>query len=299
MNETLSTADGRPALRIERRLAHPPGKVWRALTEPEHLSRWYPFTATELDLRLGGLIRFDDGRGTVMDAVITELDPPRRFAFSQHAPEGMTRESDDLVRFELSPDGAGCVLVFTHVFDDRFAAASYASGWQVCLDALSAELDGVLPEPRRPSAESHDAYIERFGLDAGSAEETADGWQVRFERQLTRPAETVWALLTGGTGTDAPEPAVGGPVPRGFTAEGIPPGEVTAAERQAVLVYTWQSAGRTAGRVRWDLSPGTGHGARLVLTQTGPAEADTERGTALAAWRRRIAELAAQLRELP
>ena len=33
--------------RIERtvELAHPPAKVWKALTEPEHLREWAPFDA--------------------------------------------------------------------------------------------------------------------------------------------------------------------------------------------------------------------------------------------------------------
>ncbi|UMG93452.1 SRPBCC domain-containing protein [Nocardioides sp. TF02-7] len=32
----------RVGLRFERRLAHPPEKVWRALTESEHLRHWFP-----------------------------------------------------------------------------------------------------------------------------------------------------------------------------------------------------------------------------------------------------------------
>ncbi|MET8679730.1 SRPBCC family protein [Streptomyces sp. NPDC004647] len=296
MKETLTTVEGRPVLRIERRLSHPPEKVWRAITEPEHLSRWYPFTATELDLCLGGRIRFDDGRGTAMDAVVTELDPPRLFAFSTNAPAEMSRESADLVRFELSPEGAGCLLVFTQVFDDRYAAASYASGWQVCLDAMEAVVDGRPVEPGYPVAELHDAYFEKFGLDSGTVSETADGWLVRFERQLTQPAEKVWTLLTG---EESAGPEVGGPVPQSFTSAKVPAGAVTSVKAPALLEYEWRTGGHTGGRVRWELSSGTGHGARLVLTQTGPGGHRADRSTALAAWRKRIARLAEDLRGLP
>ena len=38
----LTQAGDRWQLRFERRLAHPPEKVWRALTEPEHLAAWFP-----------------------------------------------------------------------------------------------------------------------------------------------------------------------------------------------------------------------------------------------------------------
>ncbi|MEU6081239.1 SRPBCC family protein [Streptomyces sp. NPDC047108] len=294
MNETLTTADGRPVLRIERMLAHPREKVWRAVTEPEHLSRWYPFRATKLELRLGGKIRFDDGAGMTLDAVVTELDPPRLFAFSTRAPAEMPRESDDLIRFELSPEGTGCRLVFTHVFDDRYAAASYASGWQVCLDAFEAVVDDRPVEPGYPVPSLHDAYVEKFGLDGGVYSDTVDGWVVRFERQLTQPAERVWALLADGDGLGA-----GGTVPPGFTHGKVDAGTVTSVEEPELLEYAWESGGRTVGRVRWELTPGTGHGARLVLTQTGPAGLTAERHTALRAWKRRIARLAEDLRALP
>ena len=41
MNGTLSTVDGRPALSFERRLAHPVERVWRAVSEPDELARWF------------------------------------------------------------------------------------------------------------------------------------------------------------------------------------------------------------------------------------------------------------------
>ena len=33
--------DGRWRLRFTRTLEHPPEKVWRAITEPEHLAHWF------------------------------------------------------------------------------------------------------------------------------------------------------------------------------------------------------------------------------------------------------------------
>jgi uncharacterized protein YndB with AHSA1/START domain len=279
MNETLSTVDGRNVLRMERRLAHPPEKVWRAITEPGHLSQWYPFDVVEMDLRVGGKILFDDKHGTVMDAVITELDPPRIFAFSEHAPASMFREIDDLVHLELRPEAAGCLLIFTHVFDDRAAAASYASGWQVCLDVLEMVVDGKPVQlPGDDMAELHHAYIERFGLAEGTAEKTADGWQVRFERQLTKPIDEVWALLDGSAAT------VGAPAPQPFV-DGRAHGVVTAVEAPTSLEF------EDGGRVRWELSRGTGHGARLVVVETGLADPDA----ALASWRAHIERLATRL----
>jgi uncharacterized protein YndB with AHSA1/START domain len=41
MNGRLITVEARPALRCERRLAHSVERVWRAISEPEELRRWY------------------------------------------------------------------------------------------------------------------------------------------------------------------------------------------------------------------------------------------------------------------
>src|SRR3954447_12743839 len=39
----LEEHQGRWRLRFERRLAHPPERVWRAITEPDDLRAWFPF----------------------------------------------------------------------------------------------------------------------------------------------------------------------------------------------------------------------------------------------------------------
>ncbi|MEV4293193.1 SRPBCC family protein [Microbispora rosea] len=288
MNATLGMFGEQAALRMERRLAHPQEKVWRAVTEPDRLGQWFPFTVVEMDLRVGGKITFDGG-GTTMDAEITEFDPPRLFAFVQHAPREMPREGDNVLRFELLPEEGGCLLVFTQVFHDRPAAASYASGWQVCLDAMEAIVGGRAPEwPEGNFAHLHEAYVEAFGLAEGSAERPGErlgeqaggGWRVRFERQLTRPVEEVWAAA------GAPAATPGAPVPGGL-GEGI----VTAVGKPAAELPAYVESGEQGRHVRWELSQGTGHGARLVVTETGLPDPDGP----LRAWRDRIEALARRL----
>ncbi|MEU7690851.1 SRPBCC family protein [Microbispora hainanensis] len=285
MNATLGMYEGQAALRMERRLAHPREKVWRALTEPDRLGQWFPFKVVEMDLRVGGKIAFDGG-GMTMDAEITELDPPRLFAFLQHAPREMPREGDNILRFELLPDEGGCLLVFTQVFQDRPAAASYASGWQVCLDAMDAIVGGRPAQwPAGNFAHLHEAYVEALGLAEGTAErldeslgdQAGGGWRVRFERQLTRPVEEVW------TAAGAPAATPGAPVPGGI-GEGI----VTAVREPAAGLPAYVESGEPGRRVRWELSQGTGHGARLVVTETGLPDPDGP----LRAWRDRIEALA-------
>jgi hypothetical protein len=91
---------------------------------------------------------------------VIEFDPPRVLAHSW---------GDDQLRWELEPHADGCLLVLTHTFDDRFKAARDAAGWHLCLDALSAKLEGepqaeqigVIP-PAWPALNR--AYEQRFGI---------------------------------------------------------------------------------------------------------------------------------------
>ena len=112
------------------------------------------------------------------------------------------------------PADTGSLLIFTHIFADRAGAASFAAGWQACLDAMDDVLAGrpVQDEGRDAMDAAHERYVADFGLADGWAEDTEDGWRVSFERQLVRPAETVWAALSGG----AP-PVPGARVPASLT----------------------------------------------------------------------------------
>lgn len=132
---TLLTVEGRAVLRFERRLAHPRQKVWRAITEPAELEHWFP-AAMEGDREVGAPLRFvhAGGEGPTLEGEVTEFDPPRVFAFSW---------GESLLRLELRPDPDGCTLVFTQTFDELPSAASYAVGWETCLDALARALDGT------------------------------------------------------------------------------------------------------------------------------------------------------------
>jgi uncharacterized protein YndB with AHSA1/START domain len=268
MNETLRTADGRSVLHMERRLAHPPEKVWRAITDPAHISRWFP-ADMEMDVQVGGKISFvfRHGEGPTTDGVITEFDPPRLFAYTW---------GDNVLRWELRPDGDGCLLIFEQVFDDRYGAASFATGWQGCFDALDAVVASRPVEPPSDTAALHESYVAKLGLADGTVEKTGGGWRVRFERQLTRPADTVWAMLD--------EPAVGGPVPADLPGA---PGTVTLVEAPRLLEYETASG----ERVRWELTTGTGHGPRLVVTHTGHGDTSAT----LAAWKGQIDALAQRL----
>jgi len=261
-DDEMLARGGRWAVRLERHLAHPVDAVWRAVTEPAQLAQWFP-TTVELDLVVGGAVRFGlpaDGPG----GRVLELDPPRLLAFSWQ---------DDVLRFELEPDGAGTRLVLLHTFDDRAGGASFGAGWQHCLAALAPVLDGAAPPPASRMVAEHERLVARFGLDRPEVTETADGWTVRFERQLTCPAEVAWDLFLGAGAPEPPQPEVG----RSLRAPGAEDvlGTVTEVARPRLLAF--DTAPEEPGdSVRLELGEGTGHGARLLFVVHGsvPAERD-------------------------
>ncbi len=138
-----SRSDGWFELRFERRLAHPVAKVWRALTEPEHLGHWFPATV-DMDLTPGVKLRFEllpvaQERHDIADEDMTSygemvaVDPPRLLEYTWMG---------ETLRWELEPTADGCLLRLTNVFADRAMAADDGAGWHVALEALNAALDG-------------------------------------------------------------------------------------------------------------------------------------------------------------
>lgn len=163
---TLHEDGDQMVLRFERRLAHPPARVWHMVTDPDGLARWFPARAHFARLAVGEQIEFrfsDEDLQRAAEAgvedvplvtggVIREVEPERVFAFDW---------AGELLRFELEADAGGCRLVFTHRFPrDVAQAPRNATGWHMCLEHLEAALaDREGPPPER-QAELKAAYAE-------------------------------------------------------------------------------------------------------------------------------------------
>ncbi len=168
MSDGSITIEGdRPTIRLERHLVDPPTTVWAALTEREQLRRWFPcdvvveggewivgqsltfqFPPEVIDLTL---------HGVVLDVVETQ-----RLAFTW---------GDEVLRFELSPEGSGTRLVLFNELD-RPHAARNAAGWDDCLDQLSG--DGPPTSSWRTRFER---YVTRFESLAGPQDGPPDGYK--------------------------------------------------------------------------------------------------------------------------
>jgi uncharacterized protein YndB with AHSA1/START domain len=163
----LSRQGDRWTLRFTRRLAHPRDKVWRAVTEPEHLAVWYPQQIVG-ERRAGASLRFVSAAGDGFDGRMLVFDPPSVLEFTWGA---------DLLRIELAADGPGTLLTLTDTFDDLGKAARDAAGWHECLGRLASDLDGTPPGPwGQPWPQLHQAYVSQLGPDAATIGPPA-GWE--------------------------------------------------------------------------------------------------------------------------
>ncbi len=162
MNGELSQDGGRYRLRFTRKLPHPPDKVWRALTEPEHLAAWFPQRISG-GWEPGTPLRFEHTElpGPGFDGEVLACEPPRLLEF---------RWGTDTLRFEVRSEGSECVLVLTDTFAELGKAARDAAGWHACLDLLEHHLsDRTAPwAPGDRWAEVHPQYVAEFGPAAST-----------------------------------------------------------------------------------------------------------------------------------
>jgi uncharacterized protein YndB with AHSA1/START domain len=162
MHGRLAQKDGQWSLRFERRLPHPPEKVWRALVEPEHLAAWFP-SSIEGERAAGASLRFvfPGTQAPAIDGEMLVYDPPSALEY---------RWGDELLRFDLHAEGGGCLLTFVNTFDEIGKAARDAAGWHACLDVLAVHLAGETA-PWTPEArwqDVHAGYVEQFGPEAAT-----------------------------------------------------------------------------------------------------------------------------------
>ena len=133
----VTTTAGFLSVVFHRRYHASVDKVWAALTTPERLADW--FAVADVDLRVGGTIRFDWNGMHQADVRITVCDPPRSLAWIW-----TIGGHDTLVRFDLAPEADGCQLTLTHsgLSPRSGPGAGVRAGWHAHLEGLPDALQG-------------------------------------------------------------------------------------------------------------------------------------------------------------
>jgi uncharacterized protein YndB with AHSA1/START domain len=145
-------------LTFTRRFSHPPEKVWRAVTEDEHLAAWFPQQIVG-ERRPGSPLRFVNADGDGFEDEMVDFDPPSRMEL---------KWGTDRLRIELHPDGDATLLTLTDTFTELGKAARDAAGWHVCLDRLVSHLGGEQLDMEGRWHEVHALYEDRFGPEAST-----------------------------------------------------------------------------------------------------------------------------------
>lgn len=154
---------------LVRDLSHPPAKVWRAITEPEHLREWAPFD-TDRSLGSVGTAKLSTvGAPTQMvaETQVKRADEPTLLEYSWGGQD---------LRWELEPlGGGGTRLTLWHNINRGFISMG-AAGWHICFDVMD-RLLADLPIGRIVGAEAlrldgwqrlNAEYAKQFGVEPPS-----------------------------------------------------------------------------------------------------------------------------------
>lgn len=141
------------AIRLDQYLAHPPAKVWRALTEPELLARW--LMPNDFRAEVGHRFTFtthprpNAGFDGVVYCQVLELDPERLLKISWS--DG--GKADWTVTWRLEAEGKGTRLFLDHEgFDPddpvqqmsrRIMGGGWRSGHFRAIEAILEGLDAA------------------------------------------------------------------------------------------------------------------------------------------------------------
>jgi uncharacterized protein YndB with AHSA1/START domain len=152
--DAYGTLTGPATLTIQRVLPGPIERIWAYLVEGDLRRQW--LAAGEMTLEVGAPFEFvwrndeltepagarpDSMSGEHrMKAEITEVDPPRRLAFTWDETGG--------VSIELTPRGADVLLTLVHRdLPRRAMLLGVSAGWHAHLDVLDARARGRVPAP--------------------------------------------------------------------------------------------------------------------------------------------------------
>jgi uncharacterized protein YndB with AHSA1/START domain len=164
---TLARNGDRWSLTFTRRLPHPQARVWRAVTEPEHLAAWFPQKIVG-ERRKGARLRFESSMGDPFKGEMLAYEPPTVLELTW---------GGDVLRIELRAEGDETVLTLTDTFADLGKAARDGAGWHECLDRLSAELaDRDLPAWGVGWKVLYQQYMDRLGPEASTIG-PPEGWE--------------------------------------------------------------------------------------------------------------------------
>ena len=143
---TDATTTASPQVRavvVERDIAHPPSRLWRALTQPHLIAEW--LMQNDFVPTVGHHFKLRGEWGGVLDCEVLAIEPDRKLSYTwdfDHEDPAYALKS--VVTFTLTPSGAGTRLRMEQVGfrpDQKQAYGGAHAGWKTFFDKLETVLE--------------------------------------------------------------------------------------------------------------------------------------------------------------
>lgn len=132
----------RKSVVVEREFAHPPEKLWRALTQPHLIEDW--LMKNDFAPNVGHRFNLRGEWGGVLDCEVLEVEPQRTLAYTWNfANDDPAYALESTVTFTLTPTSAGTHLRMEQASfrpDQKQAFGGAHAGWK----QFMGKLDDVL-----------------------------------------------------------------------------------------------------------------------------------------------------------
>ncbi|MFK0165028.1 SRPBCC domain-containing protein [Rhizobium sp. NPDC090279] len=130
---------------VERDIAHPPEKVWRALTQPHLIAEW--LMKNDFIPTLGHRFTLRGDWGGVLDCEVLAVEPNSRLSYRWNfAHDDPAFDLKSIVTFTLMPTDKGTHLRMEQVGfrpDQKQAYGGAKTGWRQFLERLEQVLSRV------------------------------------------------------------------------------------------------------------------------------------------------------------
>ena len=127
-------------IRLVRLYAQSPSKVWRALTTPELVARWW--APGDIRAEVGHRFDMDMGRWGKQPCEVLAVEPERLFSYRFAQPT-----LDTIITWQLEPEGDGTRVTLVHSGFDlqsplvRSAYEGMKPGWPGILERIATTLE--------------------------------------------------------------------------------------------------------------------------------------------------------------
>ncbi|GLR90513.1 SRPBCC family protein [Bradyrhizobium iriomotense] len=139
----MNTTETRSVV-VEREFAHPPGKLWRALTQPHLISEW--LMKNDFLPEVGHRFKLTGEWGGVLDCEVLTVEPNKVLSYTWNfAHQDAAYNLESVVTFTLTPTRGGTLLRVEQVGfrpDQKQAYGGAHAGWKQFLE----KLEQVLPQ---------------------------------------------------------------------------------------------------------------------------------------------------------